>query len=238
MSVHNILNKLADAAFVIVDPGDAGTIAIRQWGSVCNIVTAAAETRTLAQPTRSGILAMLNLDTDGGDCVITVTGGFNQTADTSVTLADAGDWILVLSVKVGSSYYWRIIQQEGTNATQTSATLETLTTDALKMAVTTVNAAGSAIGNAGALGLGLNIVGAADNTKGVQLPSTGGAGSVVLVKSTVANKTLPVYPPSTGTINGGSANAAATLDTAAAGASAVFVASNATTWYTISGDLS
>ena len=97
------------------------------------------------------------------------------------------------------------------------------------LAVNAVAAAGSAQGDAGALGQGLSVVSAADGTKGVVLP-TAVAGMTVYVKNTAA-AVLKVYPASGGTINALSANAAISL---ASGATpAIFVASSATQWYTI-----
>ncbi len=107
------------------DPGDAGTITFDGWGQVCSVATTSAETRTLAQPIKPGILAAVVLDTDGGNMALTVTGGYNADADTLITFADAGDYVCVYSVKVGSSYYWRVLQDEGVTLNETvSSTLK------------------------------------------------------------------------------------------------------------------
>ena len=97
------------------------------------------------------------------------------------------------------------------------------------LAVNAVAAAGSAQGDGGGLGQGLNVVSAADGTKGVVLP-TAVAGMVVYVKNTAA-AVLKIYPASGGTINALSANGAISLATGAT--PAIFVASSATQWYTI-----
>jgi hypothetical protein len=95
------------------DPGAGGTIEFdKYWGQVCSVVTTTAETRTLAQPDRVGITGSVVLSTDGGDLTLTVTGGYNQDADTVMTLADAGDFVTFISFKVGSSYYWRVLAKE------------------------------------------------------------------------------------------------------------------------------
>ena len=120
-SKHRILNDL-DEAFnsegpgVGVDPGNAGTITAEQWGQQFNIVTVAAETRTLARPDKAGVLTSIVLGTDGGDLTLTVTGGYNAAADTSITFGDAGDMVYFLSVKTGTTYQWAAIAQQGTNA--------------------------------------------------------------------------------------------------------------------------
>lgn len=95
--------------------------------------------------------------------------------------------------------------------------------------VAAVAAAGNAQGNAGALSEGVNIVSAADDTKGVVLPSAD-AGMVVYVKSTVSNKILKVYPNTSDVINALSADAAISL--ASGPTPAIFIAADATTWYT------
>lgn len=96
------------------------------------------------------------------------------------------------------------------------------------LAVTSVTAAGSAIGDAAQLSQGLNVVTGADGTKGVILP-TAVPGMVVYVKGVTAG-VLKIYPKSGSTINALSASAAMSL---ASGATpAILVASSATQWYT------
>ena len=96
----------------VPDPGDAGTIELKLWGQVCSVVTATAETRTLAQPIRPGIVGTVSLKTDGGNLTLTVTGGFNQPGHTTITMADAGDFVRFKSIDIGGSYYWREVGKE------------------------------------------------------------------------------------------------------------------------------
>jgi len=105
------------------------------------------------------------------------------------------------------------------------------------MVLAAVNAAGSVIGNAAALSAGINVVGAADNTTAVILP-VAAAGMVVIVCSTVATKTLPVFPQVNSAIGALGANAAGTLDTRLSGAAGIFVATNTTQWQNVCGDIS
>lgn len=72
----------------------------------------------------------------------------------------------------------------------------------------------------------LNVVGAADGTKAVSLP-TAAVGQWAMVYSSVATNGLPVLPAADGAINGGSAGAAYTIEGRTA---ALFVASSATAW--------
>lgn len=96
--------------------------------------------------------------------------------------------------------------------------------------VAAVTGAGSVIGDAAQLIEGFNVVAGADDTVGVILP-VAAPGMTVLVKSTVSNKILKVWPKTGGTINALSASAAMSL--ASGPTPAIFVASSATQWYTI-----
>lgn len=107
--------------------------------------------------------------------------------------------------------------------------LRVLTSPFPPFAVSAVTAAGSAQGDAAALADGLNVVAGADDTKGVVLPAAT-AGRVVLIKSTVANKILKVYPATGDAINALSANGALSL--ASGPTPVILVAYDTTTWYT------
>ena len=224
---------------------DAETIVIDRNLCYVPVETADAETRTLARPTKAGIIATVVLETDAGDLTLTVTGGFNADGDTSITFADAGDMVTFLSIDVGGTYRWQAIAQEGTNValedltvdqlTATTATLTTLTATTLKLAVTAVAAAGSAQGEGGDLVAGLNVVSAADNTKCVDLPSAV-AGTVVAVVSATVAKTLPIFPAASQSIDNAATNAAVTLGAATAYTSAILVADNASHWVSVLGD--
>lgn len=113
MSGHNALQDMAVASFEMVDPGDTETIQIDRWGAVVPVVTVAAETRTLAQPLRAGLMATVLLATDGGTLTLTVTGGYDQAGSTTVTLDDVADYITFYSIKSGTSFYWRVIGYDG-----------------------------------------------------------------------------------------------------------------------------
>ena len=100
---------------------------------------------------------------------------------------------------------------------------------ALTMATATKAAAGSAQGDAEAITAeGFCLVTGADATKGVKLPAAA-AGKMVIIKNN-ANAVLKVYPASSDAINAIAANGALSM---AAYTSAVFVAYDATTWYTV-----
>ena len=88
-------------------------------------------------------------------------------------------------------------------------------------------AAGSTTGDATVLTDDVNLVTAADGTKGVRLP-VGVAGMRIEIVNTVTTAVLKVYPDTGGAINGGSADAAFSL---ASGRHATFVCTAALTWY-------
>lgn len=71
----------------------------------------------------------------------------------------------------------------------------------------------------------VNVTGA-DGTVAVRLPAAT-AGAVYVVYNSVATNGLPVFPATSGTINGGSANAAVTIEGKTL---AVFVGSDSTNW--------
>lgn len=97
---------------VIADPGASGAIPVTANGHV-PIVTAGAETRTLARPSFVGQMLQLIMKTDGGDCAITVTGGVNQTGNTVVTLNDAGDCVTLIAKQSGSNKAWSVLANDG-----------------------------------------------------------------------------------------------------------------------------
>jgi hypothetical protein len=111
--------------------------------------------------------------------------------------------------------------------TATSVTA-TSVTGAIRLPVATVAAAGSTQGDAAALAEGINVVSAADGTKGVILP-TAVAGMVIIVKNTAAGA-LKIYPATGGAINAVAANGAYSITNLT---SSLLVASSTTQWYSV-----
>jgi predicted RecA/RadA family phage recombinase len=109
-TVHNALT--ADLA----DPGAAGAIPVTDSGH-CDIVTAGAETRTLAAPTYLGQTLLVSLKTDGGNCVITCATTVNQTGNNTITLDDAGDTILLVAKASGANKRWSVVSNDGCTLT-------------------------------------------------------------------------------------------------------------------------
>lgn len=109
-AVTNTIHNTATA--VLADPGAAGAIPVTDSGHV-DIVTAAAETRTLAAPTYVGQLLLISLKTDGGDCVITCATMVNQAGNNTITLGDAGDAILLIGKANGANKRWSVVSNDG-----------------------------------------------------------------------------------------------------------------------------
>jgi hypothetical protein len=93
-----------------------------------------------------------------------------------------------------------------------------------------VAAAGSAVTDAAQLSSGFTVVTGADGTKGVKLPATPVAGTVVIIKGTTAG-VLKVWPDAAATINAIGSNGALSL--ASGAIPAIFIAKSTTQWYSL-----
>lgn len=135
---------------------------------------------------------------------------------------------------------YRGIAQDNVTINSGTATLQTLTvtgaltasggvTGKVRLPVAAVTAAGANQGNAAALSEGINVVGGANDTTGVRLP-TAVAGMVVIVKNTVADKTLKLYPATGGKVNALADNASYDVGAALV---TMLVATSATQWYSV-----
>ena len=111
---HRIHSDLYRVPKDMADPGDGGTIRVSEDLQICEMVSAAAETRTLAAPTKPGIRLTLRLMTDGGDVVVTAENGFNVDGDTDATFADASDLLSLISVEHEAgppkTYRWEVME--------------------------------------------------------------------------------------------------------------------------------
>lgn len=91
-------------------------------------------------------------------------------------------------------------------------------------------AAGSVLADAAQLLEGFQVVTGADGTKGVKLPATPTAGTIVIIKGTTS-AVLKVWPDAAATINAIGSNGAMSL--ASGVIPAIFLAKSATQWYTL-----
>lgn len=97
---------------IFADPGNAGAIDVRYSG-MTELVSAGAETRTLAAPKYPGQQCFLHMDTDGGDIVITAASAINAAGNTIMTFADVRDNITLRGVTVGGALRWEVIANNG-----------------------------------------------------------------------------------------------------------------------------
>lgn len=105
---------------LISDPGDAGSLGASYDSFYCELTTAGAETRTLADPLAGGIMAVIAMRTDGGNAVVTAATAINATGNNTLTFGDAGDSVTLVSVADGASdYKWSILTQDGGVAAST-----------------------------------------------------------------------------------------------------------------------
>lgn len=106
---HRIPYDLHSLYIEGLDPGNAGTITVDRDLVCYNLVSAAAETRTLARPTKTGVYVAVMMKTDGGDITMTVTGGYNLAGATAYTFTDAGQVAEFISWFDGTNYAWRLL---------------------------------------------------------------------------------------------------------------------------------
>jgi len=108
-NAHRILDTIKSANHSLPDPGSGKRISVLQDLQICELVTVAAETRTLANPTQAGNRLTLRMKTDGGDCVVTASNGFNVAGNTVATFADVGDLLELISVSTTTGFRWEIL---------------------------------------------------------------------------------------------------------------------------------
>lgn len=114
MSSANTTRKIHDAEAQVRDPGASGTIVVNESLAICNLISLAAESRTLALPTRAGVLVTLHMQTDGGDITLTVASAYNENGDTTFTFSEVGQTLTLQSFQTsGGVYFWRTISHYG-----------------------------------------------------------------------------------------------------------------------------
>lgn len=113
-SPHRILHDLYRAPYLGTDPGNTvKAIVIDQSPVVIPLVSAAAETRTLAAPTKAGIVVHLVCQTYVGDIVLTTASAYDQAGSTTITFNTAGDYVTLVSVPLAAAYVWRVTGFDG-----------------------------------------------------------------------------------------------------------------------------
>lgn len=104
------------AGRVVADPGASGAIPVTADGLV-PLVSAGAETRTLAAPAYAGQRLTLCMKTDGGDITVTCATFLNQAGNNTLVFNDAGDMVNLVAIQVGSNLRWRISGIDGVTPT-------------------------------------------------------------------------------------------------------------------------
>lgn len=114
MSARNSAAKQFKGAKVMPDPGNAGVIVVDQSPVICNLASTAAQTRTLALPTREGAEVTLHMQTDGGDITLTVASAYNETGDTTFVFSEVGQFVAFKSHMTSAGvYFWRSTSHHG-----------------------------------------------------------------------------------------------------------------------------
>ncbi len=121
---HRFAAMAADCAtqnaFNIDDPGASGAIPNYLTG-ICHLVSAAAESRSLAVPDCAGLELHLVMKTDGGDITLTVASAYDEAGGTSVVFSDPGQYITLRSYEVASgTYAWRVHSHMGVTGPTTA----------------------------------------------------------------------------------------------------------------------
>ena len=95
-------------------PGVVAAMHDALGGMVELVSGAGGETRTLALPRRPGLVLVLVHKTDGGGAIaVTVASAINQAGNTIITVQDAGDLVVLVSVRVGAALSWRVMTNDG-----------------------------------------------------------------------------------------------------------------------------
>lgn len=113
MSALTVLPDLTGADKTMPDPGNAGAIPLTKSHATVQLSSTAAETRSLRAPPDVGFELTLSLNTDGGDVVVTSAVELNSSANTVITLNDAGDFIRLVGIKKSGTLVWRTIVNAG-----------------------------------------------------------------------------------------------------------------------------
>lgn len=189
MSSLNLKRNIRDTNWVIPDPGDAGEIPSNEPG-ICNLISEGAETRTLPDPVSEYQPLLLAMETDGGDIVITVANAYDNAGSTTITFDDAGDYVALQSIKVGSDFRWRLVGSDGVlgpSVELSSGSIDTLTVDTILNIAKDVEFTGAT---------GVNQITVPTNLADA-LSIIDSAGDLIVIDTTTGTQVLTITPPTT-----------------------------------------
>ena len=106
------ISILGQLTGTVADGGASSAIPVTASGT-CPLVTAGAETRTLAAPTFAGQQLMLTFKTKVGNCVVTCATTVNATGYNTITFSAAGQAVLLAAKISGSSILWSVVSNDG-----------------------------------------------------------------------------------------------------------------------------
>lgn len=112
-SPHTSARQWEEGVWDLTDPGDGGALPNASVGNVgLTVAASASETRTLAAPAKQFLMLAISLESlgSGGSVAITVTGGYDRSGTTSLTLDAANEYVVLVSVKVGGALRWRTLE--------------------------------------------------------------------------------------------------------------------------------
>lgn len=114
MGPHALPHRELECNFEMADPGNGKAIVPDRNRAVIHLVSAAAETRSLPDPTKSGQELTLTMLTDGGDIVVTAASPINQTGNTIITFGAVQDTVVLKSMRDGATAFrWTVIANDG-----------------------------------------------------------------------------------------------------------------------------
>jgi len=103
---------------LLSDPGDGGTLANDQTGSIPITVSGGNETRSLPDPEYVGLQLQITLDVNNGTNVtITASSALNSTGNDTITMGTAGQSITLEAGQVGGSLVWRVTGNDASLST-------------------------------------------------------------------------------------------------------------------------
>ena len=96
----------------IADPGASGAIPVTASGHV-ELVTAGAETRTIAAPTFLGEELLISFKTKVGNCVVTVATTVNVAGNNTITFSAVQQALRLQAVANATNLRWSVVSIDG-----------------------------------------------------------------------------------------------------------------------------